>query len=172
MRILIGVVLVVALIGLSCAVAVHIAALAGTTGIFGLAVRFLFPGLIVVWLPAVLVMNRLTRDFKQKDLWRAALRGLSSSMRRSVWIIAGYCWGGFFVLPMLYGGGMDSDANKARTMSGALAAFYLIASAVLYSALNVDRRDGFARCLNGHALQPLAKFCGECGAPISPDLPS
>src|SRR6266581_5144804 len=38
----------------------------------------LFIGIFVVWLPTVLLLNTLTRDFKQKDLWKAALRGLSA----------------------------------------------------------------------------------------------
>src|SRR5881392_2188035 len=32
----------------------------------------LFIGIFVVWLPTVLLLNTLTRDFKQKDLWKAA----------------------------------------------------------------------------------------------------
>jgi hypothetical protein len=167
MKTLIRILLVVALVGLLCAAVIHISTLAGTTALFGNSLRFLGPTLFVVWVPAILVMNRLTRDFKQRDLWRAALRGCPVWMRRTVWAISGYCWAGFFVLPLLFGGGMDSDANKARSMSGALIPFYLIAAAVHYSALNVDRQDGPARCLNGHTVEPLAKFCSECGAPVS-----
>jgi hypothetical protein len=32
-------------------------------------------GLFVVWFPTVLLMNHLTANFKQKDMWKAALRG-------------------------------------------------------------------------------------------------
>src|SRR5437870_7027920 len=39
----------------------------------------LFIGIFVVWLPTVLLLNTLTRDFKQKDLWKAALRGCPRS---------------------------------------------------------------------------------------------
>jgi hypothetical protein len=71
-------------------------------------------------------MARLTRDFKQKDAWRAALRGCPRWMYRAVWGIFLYCWAGFFVLPLLYGGGMDEASNKARSMSAGLLIFYLI----------------------------------------------
>ncbi len=75
MKTLIRILLVVALVGLLCAAVIHISTLAGTAALFGNSLRFLGPTLFVVWVPAILVMNRLTRDFKQKDLWRAALRG-------------------------------------------------------------------------------------------------
>jgi hypothetical protein len=57
---------------------------------------------------------------------------------------------------------MDSAANKA---SGALSVFYLIPLAVMYSATHVERFDESRRCLNGHRVSPLAKFCEECGGP-------
>ena len=160
------IVLLVAVAGLVCLAAVHIAALAGATAPFEQTLRFVGPALFVVWLPTIFVMTRLTRDFKQKDIWRAALRGCPAWMRRVVWVIFGYCWAGFFVLPALYGGGMESDANKARVMSAGLMTFYLIAAAVAYSALNAERNDSLTRCVNGHPVQPLAKFCDECGAPV------
>jgi hypothetical protein len=88
-------------------------------------------------------------------------------MYRTVWAISAYCWAGFFVLPLLYGGGMDSDANRARMMSGAFLMFYLMSLSVMYSGTHVERFDQSRRCLNGHHVSPLAKFCEECGAQVS-----
>lgn len=48
---------------------------------------FLFPGVFVVWFPTILLMNRLTRDFKQRDIRKAALRGCPQWMRATLWII-------------------------------------------------------------------------------------
>ena len=87
-----------------------------------------------------------------------------------MWVICGYAWVGFFALPFLYGGGMDSTANKARSMSATLLIFYLIPSSVVYSATRVQRFDESRRCLNGHHVSPLAKFCEEWGAPIAPSI--
>jgi hypothetical protein len=87
-------------------------------------------------------------------------------MRRGVWIIIGYAWVGFFALPLLYGGGMESVANKARSMSAVLLTFYLIAGSVMYSATRVEKLDASRQCLNGHRISPSAKFCEECGAPV------
>jgi hypothetical protein len=146
---------------------VHLASLFGNTYLFDRTIAVFGPGVFVVFLPTIFVMNRLTQDFKQKDLWRAALRGCPQWMYRIVWAIFAYCWAGFFVLPLLYGGGMDSNANRARIGSGALLVFYLIPLAVMYSATHVERFDESRRCLNGHHVSPLAKFCEECGAPVA-----
>ncbi len=156
-----------AAVGFAAMLVVHSASLFGNTYLFERTIAVLGPGMFVVFLPTIFVMNRLTRDFKQKDLWRAALRGCPRWMRRTVWGIFLYCWGGFFVLPSLYGGGMDLAANRARAMSGALLIFYLSPLAVMYSATHVDRFDESRRCLNGHRVSPLANFCEECGAPVA-----
>jgi len=147
---------------------IHIASLFGIDGPFDHYLKFLGPGLFVVFLPMIFVMNRLTRDYKRKDLWRAALRGCPPWMRRTVYIVFGYAWVGFFALPFLYGGGMSSPANSARTMSALLLIFYLVPAAVFHSATQVQDSDAGRRCLNGHLMPPLAKFCPECGAPLDP----
>lgn len=153
--------------GFAAMLVVHVAALFGDTHLFDRTLSVLGPGVFVVMLPTILVMTRLTRDFKQKDVWRAALRGCPRWMYRTVWGVFYYCWAGFFVLPLLYGGGMNAPANSARSMSGVLLIFYLIPLAVMYSAAHVKRVDESRRCLNGHRVSPLAKFCEECGAPVS-----
>jgi hypothetical protein len=160
--------LAVAVAGLIAVAAIHVASLLGVTFPFDHFLKFLVPGIFVVFVPTIFVMNRLTRDFKQKDLWRAALRGCPRWMRLAVWVVFGYTWLAFFVLPLLYGGGMETAANKVRSMSGVLLMFYTIPAAVLYSATQTRRLDSGRRCLNGHHLSPAAKFCEECGAPVAP----
>lgn len=160
-----------AAVGFVAMLVVHVASLFGNTYLFERTLAVLGPGVFVVFLPTIFVMNRLTRDFKQKDLWRAALRGCPRWMYRTVWGIFLYCWAGFFVLPFLYGGGMDLAANKVRAGSGVFLVFYLIPLAVMYSATHVERFDESRRCLNGHRVSPLAKFCEECGAPVAPSTP-
>ena len=162
--------LALAVIGCIALLGIHVASLFGITSGFGASIRILGPGVFVVFVPAVLVMTRLTRDFKQKDLWRAALRGCPTWLRRTVWVVFGYSWAGFFLLPILYRSGMDSPASQARTMSAVLLTFYLVAAAVLYSATQVDKVDRIRRCLNGHAVSPAANYCEECGAPVATEL--
>ena len=166
-RVLIYPVHVLAVIGSIATLVVHISSLFGITYPFERVTKFIAPFVPVVFLPTIFVMNRLTRDFKQKEIWRAALRGCPRWMRRALWIIFGYAWVGFFALPFLYGGGMDSPANTARSMSAVLLVFYLIPATVLYSATRIQQLDENRRCLNGHSIPPLAKYCPECGAPVA-----
>jgi Na+/H+ antiporter NhaD/arsenite permease-like protein len=157
--------LALAMLGSIATLVVHISSLFGITYLFEHVIKFIGLAVFIVFLPTIFVMSRLTREFKQKDIWRAALRGCPQWMRRALWIILGYAWIGFFALPFFYGGGMDSTGNQARCMSAALLMFYLIPAAVLYSATRVKRFDETRRCLNGHSIPPLAKYCPECGAP-------
>ena|ERR1700693_608052 len=158
--------LILASVGFVAILSVHVAALAGSTWAFTHFLKFLFPGIFIVWLPTVLAMGRLTRDFKQKDIWKAALRGCPLWMQRAQYIVLGYAFFAAFVLPFVYGGGMNSASNTARAMSATALTFYAIATCVLYSATRADRFDRSRRCANGHRVEPLAKYCDECGAPV------
>jgi len=77
MRVVAYPVMALAGIGLLVSLVLYIASFA-IPNLGPLAIKFLFPGIFIVWLPTVLLMNRLTRDFKQRDLWKAALRGCPS----------------------------------------------------------------------------------------------
>jgi hypothetical protein len=166
MKVLIYPFLGLAAVGFVTVLAVHLAALLGIAYPFKYSLKFLVPGLFIVWLTTILVMTRLTRDFKQKDIWRAALRGCPQWAQRCLWILVGYAWIGFFALPFIYGGGMETEGNTARSMSAVLLTFYSIATSVLYSATRAETFDESRRCLNGHRASPLAKYCDECGAPV------
>jgi hypothetical protein len=151
--------------GLVASLILHLAALLGNAGPFSRFGDSLFWVLFVVWLSTIFVMNRLTRDFKQKEIWKAALRGCPKVVQWALWIVLGYAWLGALGFPLLLGGGRDSPANSARSVSGVLLAFYALAACVLYSATRAEKLDQNARCLNGHHISPLAKYCEECGAP-------
>ncbi len=86
--------LALAVIGSVAALVVHVASLFGATYLFEHFLRFLIPGVFVISLPMIFAMNGLTGDIKQKDLWRAALRGCPQWMRRTLWVICGYAWVG------------------------------------------------------------------------------
>ena len=127
-------------------------------------VSILFFGLFVVWVPTVLLMNRLTADFKQKDLWRAALRGCPPWMKTALYVVIGCVFVVFF-FPVLSG---RSPGESPHTFVFFPISFYSVSFCVMYSVIRVDRFDSTRRCLNGHAIAPLAKFCEECGAPVAP----
>jgi len=123
----------------------------------------LFAGIFVVWIPTIILMNQLTKDFKQKDIWKAALRGCPRWMRTILWVLIG-CVIALSFVPALLGHGA---ANQTFVLFPAT--FYSISFCVMYSLIHVDQFDTSRRCLNGHRISPLAKFCEECGAPAAPD---
>ncbi|HLX71227.1 MAG TPA: hypothetical protein VKV04_16500 [Verrucomicrobiae bacterium] len=128
------------------------------------ALMFLFPGIFVVWLPTVLLISRLTRDFKQRDFWKAALRGCPGWMKTGLWVVIGFVFAMFF-LPFLWG----SDPGKSPSSFVVFpATFYAISFCVMYSLIHAEKIDAGGRCLNGHRMLPLAKYCEECGAPAVP----
>lgn len=67
--------LALAIVGSVATLAIHVASLFGFTYPFEHFLKFLGPAVFIVFLPTIFVMNQLTREFKQKDIWRAALRG-------------------------------------------------------------------------------------------------
>jgi hypothetical protein len=154
-------------VGVAATLAIHVAALFGARGPFHRWFIYFAPTLFAVWLPAVAVMGSMTREAKQKDLWRAALRGCPKWMRRTVWTTGGYSWIAFFLLPVLYGGGMSSTESGERAISAVFMTFWAAAAAIFYSATQYKRVDKARRCANGHPVSPLAKFCEECGAAVS-----
>jgi len=141
----------------------------GSSGVHDLpkeVAAILFGGVFVVWLPTVLLMNRLTRDFKQKDIWKAALRGCPPWMRTTLWIVVGLVMAVTFMVPIVSG---QSPGQNPNGFSLFPISFYAVSFCVMYSLIHVDEVDTTSRCLNGHVISPLAKFCEECGAPAAPE---
>jgi len=122
-------------------------------------------GVFIVWVPTVLVSIRLTKDFKQKDFWKAALRGCPGWLKYLVYIMFGYAAFNFIYM-IISGDPSENATTTARFISGHLLVFYSAALATLYSATQVERIDTARRCINGHPVSASAKFCEECGAPV------
>jgi hypothetical protein len=162
-------VMVLAAAGVFACVTLFILGLAGIFQLPKSSPLFLFMGILVVWLPTVILHSRLTRDFKQKDLLKAVLRGCPPWMRKTLWISIGGAIAGTFLAPNVSG---RSPEDPAQAFVLLPVIFYAASYCVLYSAINVERVDSRRRCLKGHALAPLAKFCEECGAPVAVDTRS
>jgi hypothetical protein len=160
----------IAALGLALSVLVHLAALFGLPSPLGEKSWILHVGIFVVWFPAVLIVQSLTRDFKQKDLWRAALRGCPVWMRRLVWIVAGYAMVNFAIFAYQMTGAKPTSQETPdevwRGFSGHWMVFYSMAMAIFYSALRIRDHDSQRRCLAGHPASPSAQFCDQCGQPI------
>jgi hypothetical protein len=157
-------------IGLILSIIVHFIALSGNPIPYGKLVWGLHIGIFIVWLPAIVVSQTLTSDFKRKDWWKAALRGCPAWMKWMTFVFFFYAIFNFvtFVISisLLTNGAKPTEAAELRGASGHWMAFYSAAFAILFSAINAASCDKERKCRNGHVVSPLAKFCDECGAQI------
>ena len=151
--------------GLTLSLISHLAALWGSQGPLGDYALVLHIGIFIVWIPTVLVTSRMGADFKNKDLWKAALRGCPPWMRYMLYGFFGYAFVNFayFILVAPKGGSGPMPPAVVRGFSGHWMAFYSTAAAVLYSAKHINERDQGRTCANGHSVGPLARFCEQCG---------
>src|SRR5215831_7309479 len=85
-----------AVAGFLASVIVHVYSLLGTANPFGPAAWALHVGIFVVWFPAVLVAQRLTRNVKRADFWKAIFRGCPPWVRRGAYILFPYAIVNFF----------------------------------------------------------------------------
>ena len=164
-RIALGTLFVLAVVGLVLSVICHLAALFGLVQPFGPAVWILHFGLFIVWLPAVVVSIWLVKGYKKKDFWRAVLRGCPTWMRWLTYVLFAYAGVNFFLVVQ---GGVGRQGNALddvllRVFSGHWMLFYFVAAEILYSGIVVARGEPARRCPNGHPALPLAVDCPECG---------
>jgi len=125
-------------------------------------------GIFAVWIPAVIVAQRLVGDVNRRDFWKAVLKGSPDWMRYMVYGFLGYAVVNFLLFMTKASDG-GSDANPPATVwrgfSGHWMAFYSAALAILYSA--AARSSPSRLCANGHIISADSPgFCTRCGQPI------
>ena len=154
-------------IGLVLSVVSHLSALAGRSGPLGGKSWFLHVGIFVVWLPAVIAANSLTKEVPQKDIWKVIFRSCPAWMKYMTCTFFGYAILNFVIFMAkgsASGEGVMSPAT-VRGFSGHWMAFYSAALSILY-ATGSGKTEIPLRCPNGHAVRPLAKYCDQCGMAI------
>jgi hypothetical protein len=126
-------------------------------------------GIFVVWIPAVLVAQRLARGYERRDVWKAVLRGLPVWLQTAGRLLFGYALVNFavFLLFLAPNKGPATTLNEFRGFSGHWMLFYGAAFGILYSARRVGVLDHERKCLNGHLVSGAAKVCEQCGAPVT-----
>jgi hypothetical protein len=160
-----------ALTGFLFSLMVHVGALLGHDIPFEDGTWMLHVGIFVVWVPAVLAGRQLSRDFRQKDFWKAVLRGCPAWLRRLAQALFAYAILNFLLFTLsMFGGGGAEPASPAhhflRLASGHWMAFYLMSYAILTSAVRVREMDRARRCSNGHPVPAADRFCGQCGEEV------
>ena len=163
--------LILSVFGFALSLATHAAALLGLAPPLGSASWVLHIGIFVVWLPAVLVSNRIVAKLGRKSYWRAARCCCPAWMRWLTYACFAYTFVNFLLfISVVPPRGVALDGNTPsvvfRGFSGHWMAFYLAAASTLYSAIVVSRGDIARRCPNGHRASPSANFCDVCGKAI------
>jgi hypothetical protein len=161
--------IIVSAVGLISSLIIHIAALLGIDLGFGSNIYLLHMGILVVWVPTVLVFNKMTGNCKRSEVWKVALRGCPGWMRNMTYGFFVYAFINFIIFVIMDSHHPSNPHGMAtpqmiRGFSGHWMAFYSAALATLFSARELRLSD--VKCMNGHVVSPLAKYCEQCGSPI------
>ncbi|HKM53997.1 MAG TPA: zinc ribbon domain-containing protein [Isosphaeraceae bacterium] len=154
-----------AIVGFAASLMVHGFSILGQPNPLGPWAWGLHAGIFVVWFPAVLVAQQLSRDTKRADFWKAVLRGCPSWVRTGAGALVGYAVLNFLLFLRI--APPHTDIQDFRGFSGHWLVFYYIAAAILYSASHLGL-TGPRTCPYGHQVSPFSKFCDQCGAPLPP----
>ena len=125
-------------VGLVLSLWVHLGALMGQRVAPESFFWILHIGIFVVWLPAVLVAQRLVGTINRKDFWKVVLKNSPDWMRYMVYAFGGYAVVNFLLFMVNApngGGGGNPPAAVWRGFSGHWMAFYSAALAILYNAM-------------------------------------
>jgi hypothetical protein len=167
MRIVLYPFMLLAAVGLALSVVAHVMAFAGFEFPGGKLVWTLHIGIFVVWIPTVLVSIRTTRYASRKDFWKVALSGCPPWMRKALYVLFAYAILNFILFMLTTTNAPhpagDAPPSVVRGFSGHWMIFYAAAFATLYSAIHAPRLFRDRKCPNGHAVDPTAHFCPECG---------
>lgn len=123
----------------------------------------LFIGIVIVWLPTVMSLQRLGPTLQRMDGWKVALFGAPDWMRHLLYGIVAYGILNFFL--GFFGAFSIEGIGFWRVGSSHAMIFYAAAWA-LATAANAREDQGIDwKCERGHEMSPVARFCEECGAP-------
>jgi len=155
--------------GLALSAALHAAALAGhipelLQPFVGEQSFVPMAGLFAVWIPAVLIAQRLEGPSRMNFSWKRLLSGCPAWMRYAAFGLFVYAFVNFFIA---IGMAPGSEHGTVRISSGHWMLFYGMAFCIFYSAWRQPRLLARFRCPAGHDVAPGDSYCPRCGLPIS-----
>lgn len=151
---------------------VHLCSLGGTPLPFGRSTWLLHVGIFVVWIPAVVLSRRLTREAKTKGSWQVIYAGCPTWMKTVLYVVVVYSMINF----ALFAAG-DKPARSdvslvpptvTRGFSGYWLMFYWVAVCIFYSGLHGGA--GSKVCPAGHHVPSTAVYCETCGTYVGPQF--
>lgn len=158
----------IALFGFIVSLIAHLAGYAGIGHPLGLDPWPLHVGIFIVWLPAVLAAQKLSKDFPKKEQLKAILRGCPKWMRYMLFGLFYYAFLSFFAffftgISFIFTGNHQSVASTVRGLSGHWLIFYFAAFAILQSYSRVSADDTVGHCKNQHVVESSNEYRPKCG---------
>jgi len=159
-------------IGLSLSIIVHVLSLFNIASPFGELTWILHGGIFVVWLPMILVLQRLKKDSNEKEFWKTAMQYCPVWIKRIVGFLVLYAFVNFIIFIATVKEDHKSDHAREtppvvlRGFSGHWMIFYWISFAALYSAHERRKDNSIRRCPDGHPISPADEYCTLCGKKI------
>ena len=160
-----------AAIGLVVSLVSHIYSLFGLLGPLGDFSWIMHIGIIIVWIPAVIASQSLSRGVPSKDFWKAALQGCPPWMRYLTYFFFGYAifnFALFFISAPSHPPSGPMPPSVVRGFSGHWMAFYCAAFSILYSKNRLSGQHKPTHSPSGHPISPIAKSCDTCGSHVGP----
>jgi hypothetical protein len=157
-----------ALAGFLASLVAHVGGYMGIDQPFGLDPWPLHIGIFVVWIPAMLVSGRLTKNSSHPDSWKTILRACPAWVSRVIHVLFYYALAsfGYFFLTSFLSPGIADESSIIRGFSGHWLFFYFAAFTSLYAAIRIADEDRVRLCGNGHIVGEHYLFCGECGSAV------
>jgi hypothetical protein len=166
--------MVYAACGLALSLVVHI------LSFFGLALggNWLFTtlhvGIFPLWLPVVLIAQKMTSGTTRRDFWNAAFSGCPPWMKYMTYGFLGYAILNFVIFTFLipaHPPPRQAGAPPAAVVhgfSGHWMAFYSAGLAIVTTAYRRGLSNLQRRCPFGHEIGWTDRFCPTCGAKVAP----
>lgn len=121
-------------------------------------------GIFAVWLPAVLIAQRINNGNRLKFSWKKVLVGCPPWLTYAAFAVFAYAFLNFFLVI----GNRDIDnAQGVRAFTGHGMMFYCLAFCIFLSSWNRPQLLRTQQCPAGHDVGHEDRFCPLCGLPTS-----
>ena len=178
MQILLPPLMLISGMGFALSAITHLTALAGQIDtleahlpqdILGMFKSAMSIGIFVVWIPAVMIAQRINNGNRLQFSWKKVLAGCPAWMRNSAYAVFIYAFANFFLGIV---SGMAKQQHGLRLFSGHWMIFYGMAFCIFFSSWNRPSMLKPRHCPAGHEVGHGDNFCPVCGLPAAQDNPN